>query len=372
MLALDSCGKKGEDIDVTLEVTSADTIPIEGGKVQFSITSNSDWEVIKSDNDKWFVLDTYQGSGDRTVTVDAESNEAVSGKESPKRTTDIAVVAGNQIKVVKLTQVGIDILEVTDPADVPAVGGEVTFDITSNMKWEIAEVNEPWVESITPSDGENDATVTVTLAENEGDQRSVNVIVTAGSLTKTVTITQLEAEELPVLEVSTPGPIPAEGGEITFEITSNIEWAIADEDEKWITTISPPSGTGNATVSVTVEHNPGTIRAATLIITGSGLRKEVTLTQLGEEATVLEVTTPDPIPAVGGDVTFDITSNVDWSIATAETWITSITPVSGLGDATITVELEENTGGEMRTDTITVTGGGLSKEVTVTQEGPAL
>lgn len=190
MFALASCSKKGENTDVTLDVTSVETIPIEGGEVQFGITSNSEWEIIKSDKDEWFVLDTYQGTGDRTVTVDAKSNVAESDKKSPTRTANIVVMSGNLTKIVSLTQIGIDILEVTDPANVMAEGGQVTFDITSNLKWKIAEVTELWVEGIGPLSGDGDATVTVTLEENTGELRSVDITVTAGELTEVVTIVQ--------------------------------------------------------------------------------------------------------------------------------------------------------------------------------------
>ena len=49
-----------------------------------------------------------------------------------------------------------------------------------------------------------------------------------------------------------------------------------------------------------------------------------------------------------------------------QTWLT-VSPTSGSGDGTLTATYQENTATSERIGTITVTGGGITRTVTVTQ-----
>ena len=63
-----------------------------------------------------------------------------------------------------------------------------------------------------------------------------------------------------------------------------------------------------------------------------------------------------------------VTSNVDWSAATASDWIT-ISPASGSGNGTIQVTLVENGSLNPRTAKITVKGEGMERVIEVEQDG---
>jgi len=68
-------------------------------------------------------------------------------------------------------------------------------------------------------------------------------------------------------------------------------------------------------------------------------------------------------------ITFDITSNVNWEITSGQSWLT-IEPVSGNGDATVTLTAGANPTFDARTDTLTITGDeGLVQTVVITQAG---
>jgi hypothetical protein len=72
-----------------------------------------------------------------------------------------------------------------------------------------------------------------------------------------------------------------------------------------------------------------------------------------------------------GSVTFAVTSNISWSVSEAEDWL-SVSPESGSNNATLTVAYDENLTTNERVGTITVSGSGITREVTVTQIGKAL
>lgn len=107
---------------------------------------------------------------------------------------------------------------------------------------------------------------------------------------------------------------------------------------------------------------------AALLVCNSCDDKETTPPEV-EVKVSLEVTAPAEATHEADDVTFDLFSNVEWEIAapTAE-WITNVAPAKGSGNATITVTLAENPVQEGRSTTLTVTGGELTREVTVSQK----
>jgi len=71
-----------------------------------------------------------------------------------------------------------------------------------------------------------------------------------------------------------------------------------------------------------------------------------------------------------GTATFEITSNLNWTVSESEPWLT-VTPTGGNNNGTITVTFEANFNPQPRTGQITVTAEGGSPEVivTVTQSG---
>ena len=70
--------------------------------------------------------------------------------------------------------------------------------------------------------------------------------------------------------------------------------------------------------------------------------------------------------AAGSTGTFNITSNLSWTVSSNQTWL-SVSPTSGANNGTVTVTAQQNTGSS-RTATVTVSATGVtSQTVTVTQ-----
>jgi hypothetical protein len=73
--------------------------------------------------------------------------------------------------------------------------------------------------------------------------------------------------------------------------------------------------------------------------------------------------------AAGSTGTFNITSNVSWTVSSNQTWLT-VSPTSGSNNATVTVTAQQNSGSSSRQATVTVSGSGVSSQtVTVSQSG---
>jgi aryl-phospho-beta-D-glucosidase BglC (GH1 family) len=69
--------------------------------------------------------------------------------------------------------------------------------------------------------------------------------------------------------------------------------------------------------------------------------------------------------ATAGTQTVSISSNISWTVSASQSWIT-VSPVSGSGNATLSVSVTQNTGAS-RSGSVTVAGGGLTRTISVTQ-----
>ena len=71
--------------------------------------------------------------------------------------------------------------------------------------------------------------------------------------------------------------------------------------------------------------------------------------------------------AAAGQQTVNVTANCDWKVSCSASWLT-INPMSGNANATLTLSAQENTI-TTREATVTVTGGGFTRTISVTQKG---
>jgi hypothetical protein len=162
----------------------------------------------------------------------------------------------------------------------------------------------------------------------------------------------------------------AAGSTGTFSITSNTSWTVSD-NQTWLT-VSPTSGSDNTTVTVTAQENTDTsTRSATVTVSATGAASQtVTVTQAAGSTTPTLSVSPTSVSvaaAAGSTGTFNITSNTSWTVSDDQSWLT-VSPTSGLNNATVTVTAQENEDTTARTATVTVSGTGVaSKTVAVTQ-----
>jgi len=117
----------------------------------------------------------------------------------------------------------------------------------------------------------------------------------------------------PQLTISDEGQIAFEkdAGSKTIDIKTNREWKVTIEDDAdWID-VTPTSGLeGTATLTVTVKSNDGGAREGFFTIIASTERKTVTVTQAGEDGSVIEYNTIEEIRAMYADKGQD-----EWTIA---------------------------------------------------------
>lgn len=244
-----------------------------------------------------------------------------------------------------------------------ASGGVATFSIETDAAWTVVS-DQNWAQPSSES-GIGPASLSVTCEPNGSVEREA-ILTVFGTDTNppfiSVSITQESASVAPSLSVlPATRNISMEGGTTSFTITTTADWQ-ASCNSSWAV-LSADSGTGETELTVTCEKNVGAKRTATITVAGTGTDPGMTaVTVVQNSASVPLSATPlsRSISAVEGFTTFDVATTAEWQASSNQTWA-EVTPASGTGSATLTVNVQENTGPK-RTAIITVTGKGTSPQ----------
>ncbi len=149
----------------------------------------------------------------------------------------------------------------------------------------------------------------------------------------------------------------------TVNVTSNITWT-AKAPAGY--TVTPASGKGNATVTVKAGAS---VSGGSLVFSGSGKSATVALQTSAISGDIALSTDKVELTYEGGkSATFKITCNGSWTITlptSKPTWLASVSPMSGTGDATVTVNTSANPKREKDQTFITIKSGTKSAYLTI-------
>lgn len=264
------------------------------------------------------------------------------------------------------------------------------FTVSSTRTWSVSKSGMDWL-TVSPANGGSGrlATVTVRAEANDDLERSGQLTVRAGSVKKTITVTQEAFPIVPEIKVyDLDTDVIAFDFDMTdpvvFKVWSNVAWTVEKTGLDWVS-VTPESGerkTENE-VTVTPELNTGEAREGTLTFKGDGAPDvviRITQTKYVDDP-VFNVA-----GAEGNAVSFSdkaetvavltVTTNRNWSAVKSEgmDWLT-VSPASGAADmegTPVNVSASENTSAEPRTGTLTFKCDEESVEdviITVTQKG---
>ena len=140
------------------------------------------------------------------------------------------------------------------------------------------------------------------------------------------------------VEVSFDGTVPeieAQGGSVEVALKSNGEWTVSSSAE-WLA-VTPTSGNGNATLTLTADAN--TMESRSAQITASTKDNTAVLTVTQQAPRYYINVTPKEIrcDAEGGEYTIQVSSNINWTVSVPQ-WITSSVS-EGSNDGTVTLTI---------------------------------
>lgn len=331
------------------------------------VTSNVAWTVNSPAG--WITCDPESGSDDGSVIVTA--SEANTGSAS--RETTVTVSGGGISHDIPVSQAGSDpFLEVssTSAGLGAAAASTQTVDLISNIAWTVSETAD-WL-SVAPASGSGNGSLTLTadLANASADPRSTTVVVSGSGITRNIEVTQTGAGASLEVSSATVSLGAAASSSQSVDITSNIAWTVS-ESADWLT-VAPASGSGDATITLTtdVENETTDPKNTTVTVAGGGISHNISVTQEGADPS-LEISTPTETltDTAGSWITVHILSNIPWEASVNATWL-SIAPASSWGDRGMKVTADSaNTEATARTAALSVEGGGMIRNITITQDG---
>jgi hypothetical protein len=342
-----------------LSVTpSSQFVSYAAGNTSFSILSNVSWSVY--DDASWLTVNPSNGSNNATLTATYSENSS-----SNQRTGTITISGNGMTRTVTVIQDGHSSALTVSPSDriVSNSAGSTTFSISSNSSWTVSD-DASWL-TVSPASGSNNGTITANFTENSSTSQRVGTItINGGGLTKTVTVSQASAS-LSLTVSPSVRQVSFTSGSTTFSISSNTTWTVSD-NASWLT-VSPASGSNNGTINANFTENSSTSqRVGTITINGGGLTRTVTVSQSAAPFSLTVSPSDRPVSYTSGSTTFSISSNTNWTVEDDVDWCT-ISPTSGVNNGTITATYTASSLPYWRAAVITVSGGGISRRVTVTQ-----
>jgi hypothetical protein len=325
-----------------------------GGSGSITVSSNLSWNVTESKN--WLTVSKTSTS----FSIQCDANDTTS-----QRSATITVSGGSLSKQVQITQgPAPERLDVSPNAkNFIYSGGSVSINVSSNLSWNATESTD-W---LTVSKSDNSFSIQCN-ANDTTSQRSATITVSGGSLSRQVQITQSPAPEK--IEINPTSKIFSEaGGSVSINVSANISWNVS-ENETWLSIISS-NGVNDGTFSIKCEAN-STVnqRNATVTISGSGLSKQVQITQNGGSESLTVNPTSKTFSSVGGNQSINVVSNTNWNVTSNKSWL-SVSPSSGANNGSFNINCTANADTTQRSGIITVSAGSATAQIQITQEATA-
>jgi len=342
------------------------TFPAPGGRDSVSVSSNTTWNASSTAN--WLRIINNTGSNSGRFSVISSPNPEVQPRTAEIRVSGVDAAT----QVVTVTQAGAAPLLAIRPDTLrfPFQGGRDSIRVLSNMEWSAFDTLN-WV-SFSPLRGEDSASAFLVCQPNPAPTARIGRIPIRGESGNTVVLTIVQGPDNTALSVSPDSlAFAAQGGNAAFAITTGNNWATST-NAPWIT-LSKGSGQGNDSVQVSCQPNgsPQPRSAEIVVIGQGGSPKTVKVYQAGLFVPPFLTVTPNPVivAAVGGRITLQVSSNINWRVSESLTWL-SASPASGSNNGTVTLTLQAKTTPNPRSGVITFFGTGIAAvRVTVTQYG---
>ena len=331
------------------------------GNSTLSITSNTSWVITveySGSDTGWVHVPVTAGTGDTSQTITYDANTGTT-----QRSATIVIKTATKEERIQITQAGfVPTISITAATPIAATATGISYTVTSNVSKVKVKLG---------STTKTTKTGTFTISENTATT-PVSYVITASctdypTYTATTTVSQNAAGV--ELDASCSNTAPgSQQSTATLTIDSNVNWTISTNVD-WITVATPLTGSGDATRNVTFAANSSTSqRTGKITVTGGGVTKEITITQAGVSASLTASCSNTTPGSQTSTANLTVTSNVSWTASSNVDWIT-ITNPTGTGNATRTVTFATNSSTSQRTGKITVTGGGITREISITQDG---
>lgn len=246
-----------------------------------------------------------------------------------------------------------------------AAADKGSFSVTANSAW-TASTPDSWITLKTTS-GSGSGTVSYTIDINPNPSERTGTITVSDKDGAKATHTIKQSGESTKLNLSPPeADFGNDADEGSFAVSANCVWtASVPATASWIT-LDITSGSGNDTVTYSVDKNSGAARSCTITIKSANGTQSAThqVTQAAQPTLNISPSSAT-VAATVTDGSFSVSSDSMWTVTKSDAWITLQT-TEGNGNGTVRYSVLRNTG-ERRMGYIYVKSGNVKRTYTVTQ-----
>ena len=329
------------------------------GSVQVNAPSGKAWHA-KSNAD-WITVSASSGTGPRSLGFTVAQYDEVSTRSGTLTIADNTFTVHQTGRRMQLTSYGAT-------SDYFAETIKIRVNALASTEWGVS-VNADWMAITDAGNGRGGDEVRIALAENPSYNER-NGIVTIG--TEQFSVRQLGRTALVFkinpTEVSTFGLDGASGERIAVTATPDLGWT-ASSSADWIELYSGyASGSGNGNVVYKVKPNPTLYpRSGSITVTAADGAVAAKRLDVSQEAAVASLTVDSyEFEAAGESLTVGVNTGgiVGWNVINPVEWL-SVSGLSMVGPASITLTAEPNTSVQSRSGTIRI----ADHEFRVSQKG---
>lgn len=333
----------------------------EGGSKSISITADAAWEAKTSDS--WITVSPSSGgAGSHNLSISALENNSTS-----ERTGYVYVNIGGSSKLqIPIAQKGLFLEAKPTSLSFSADTESKQLEINSNTDWSITSLPE-WLSASSLS-GKNSQTISLTAQNNSSaSSRNGKIKIEREGLTLSA-IVEVQQEGLSLSVDNNNLQFGANASTQEVVINTISSWS-ASSSEGWIT-LSQTSGTGESTLSISVEENKGdNSRTGSVKIVAGELHQTITITQQGKYFNISE--SDKMFTSKGGTLQISFSTNDNWNATVSDnaSWLT-LSSTNGSGDAIIDITAGDNASMKSRECIVTITPtNGQGAKVRVKQDG---
>jgi pimeloyl-ACP methyl ester carboxylesterase len=330
-----------------------------GGTESIDMSAHIDCSWSASSKENWITVTSgEEGIGEGTVNYTVDSNP-----DSSNRSGQIAVA--DQLFSVFQSGAVCNYKLSPNSRSFEASGGIGDVDVMApgGCTWN-ALSSSPWITVTSGTTGNGDGTISYTVDPNPGSSNRNGSITIADQV---FTISQFGIACSYSLSSDSQN-VDASESSSSFAITApeGCSWT-AVADDNWISITSGSSGTGNGTVNFLISSNLTANQRTGSINVES---QTFTVTQEGVTCSYSISPTDKNMGGTFGTGTIDVVApeGCPWEALSNDAWITITSGASGNATGTVGFSVEENSGENQRTGTISIAG----HSFTITQLGDGL
>ena len=343
-------------------------VSAESGTLSFEILSNVEF-TVSAPNVDWLRATTTRGLTTHTLHYEYDANSSYDSRVAYIVVTN---TKNNKSETITITQVQRDALVLAkDSYTVDSEGDQIEIEVGHNIDFDV-EISADWITKADTRAFVTDKLMFV-IAENTGAENREGAILFKsknGTLTQTVKVYQAQKDALIISDKNIV--VSDEGGNISFEIQSNIEFTVSDPDVDWlhaVTTRSLTTHTLNYQVDANTSYDS---REAKIIVTNTknNTTETITITQAQKNAIILGSKNIE-VNKAGGNIQFEIKANISFSISDPEVdWLRKVSTRS-LTSYILNYEVDANSSYNSRSTRLVVTNteNNISETIIITQQG---